>query len=154
MGLIFANFANFGQIREIKSSRKVWRSPIVKQLIRENNSSRNAKFSSSRKLVLSKINPIKVLISRHYIPPHHSSNENEKYDSNLIFRRLNILDEIVRDNCEFFLCSLGMLHMVVFYSVIFTVFLLFVAPLTNKYVSFVSPVLLMMNLHLRHLRSV
>ena len=26
--LIFANFANFGQIREIKSSRKVWGSPI------------------------------------------------------------------------------------------------------------------------------
>ena len=28
MGLIFANFANFGQIREIKSSRKVSGSPI------------------------------------------------------------------------------------------------------------------------------
>ena len=28
MGLIFANFANFGQIREIKSSRKVCGSPI------------------------------------------------------------------------------------------------------------------------------
>ena len=29
-GLIFANFANFGQIHEIKSSRKVWGSAIRK----------------------------------------------------------------------------------------------------------------------------
>ena len=44
MGLIFANFANFGQIREIKSSRKVWGSPI-----RENKSPRkteNSRFAN------------------------------------------------------------------------------------------------------------
>ena len=35
VGQIFANFANFGQIREIKSSRKILREPI-----RENKSTR------------------------------------------------------------------------------------------------------------------
>ena len=46
MGQIFAIFANFGQIREIKSSRKILREPI-----RENKSTRNVKKIHSRKFL-------------------------------------------------------------------------------------------------------